>query len=234
MMEKFPVGLKENLAKIILAIFVLSILASAVSMAPVANAQGYPPHIPTLSPATPGPSASPSQQPAASSPTPSATQIPWTFPSTQPTTVPKAASSGFWSPLTIGVIVAALVAFAIPAVFFFMRRGKPRTLLEEDHSFNDKPQPTPSNRPAAPRYGQYAYQPSYQSSQPTRPTQTTRYGQPTSYGYNRPSSTPSVTTRSAPSSSYSKPAPYTRVCSHCKRTVRNDQNICPYCDKRIK
>jgi hypothetical protein len=233
MLEKFPVGLKENFAKLILALFVLSILASAVSMAPVANAQGYPPHIPTLSPTTP--SSSPSQQPAATaSPTPAATQIPWNFPSTQPTKVAKAESGGFWSPLTIGIIVAALVAFAIPAAFFFMRRGKPKTLLEEDHSYS-KPQPAPTSRPAAaPRYGQYAYQPSYQGSQPARPTQTPRYGQPTTYGYSRPSSTPSVTTRSAPSSSHSQPAPYTRVCSHCKRTVRNDQNICPYCDKRIK
>jgi hypothetical protein len=28
--------------------------------------------------------------------------------------------------------------------------------------------------------------------------------------------------------------PFTRVCSHCKRTVRDDLNICPYCSKRLK
>jgi RNA polymerase subunit RPABC4/transcription elongation factor Spt4 len=25
---------------------------------------------------------------------------------------------------------------------------------------------------------------------------------------------------------------HSKTCSHCKRTVREDQNICPYCNKK--
>jgi hypothetical protein len=28
--------------------------------------------------------------------------------------------------------------------------------------------------------------------------------------------------------------PFTKICRHCKRIVRDDQNVCPYCFKRLK
>lgn len=31
-----------------------------------------------------------------------------------------------------------------------------------------------------------------------------------------------------------QPPPYTKICKHCKRTVRDDLNVCPYCYKRLR
>ena len=225
MLEKSPLSLKKDLAKLTLALLVLTILASALALAPVAKAQGFP-SVPTLPPATPTPSPSP-KPPAAPSPSP--TEIPWNFPSYNPTKSPTV-EGGFWSPLTIGIVIVALVAFAVPATFLFMRRGKGKMLLDEERPINTLEFPATSNRSAVAS----RYQSSYQSQQPTRPTETTRYGQSPSYSYRQQPSSPSVTTRSTQPSSYSRPPPYTKICPHCKRDVRNDQNICPYCDKRLR
>jgi hypothetical protein len=232
MFKKSPVGLKEVLVKVTLTLLVLSILASAVAMVPVVKAQGYP-HIPTMPPstATPIPSPTPKPSPVVS---PSPTEIPWNFPSYNPTQSPTV-KGGFWSPLTIGIVVVALVAFAVPAVFFYTRRGKQKILLDEERPFNSPEFPAASNRSTvSSRYSQSSYQSSYQSQQSSKPTETTRYGQQPSYSYRQQQSNPSVTTRSTQTSSYSRPPPYTKICPHCKRGVRNDQNICPYCDKRLR
>jgi hypothetical protein len=109
-------------------------------------------------------------------------------------------------------------------------------LLGEERPFNKQEFPAASNRSAvSSRDSQSSYQPSYPSKVPAKPTETSRYGQPPSYGYRQQQSSPSVTTSSSTqSSSYSRPPPYTKICSHCKKAVRNDQNICPYCDKRLR
>lgn len=224
-------GLKEDLARVTIALLVLSILTSAVAIAPVARAQGYP-NVPTFPPATPTPSPSPKPSFA---PSPSPSEIPWIFPTYHPTTNPTVGSGGFWSPLTIGIIVAALVAFIVPAMFFYVRRGNRKMLLDEDRPFNTQELPAASDRSAVvSRYSQSSYQSSYQSQQSARPTETTRYGQQPSYSYRQQPSNASVTPRSTQPSSYSRPPPYTKICPHCKRAVRNDQNVCPYCDKRLK
>jgi hypothetical protein len=225
MLEKSPIGLKKDLARLMLALLVLTILTSAVATAPVTKAQGFP-NIPTLPPATTTPS--PSPKPSAS-PAPSPTEIPWNFPSYKPTKSPTV-ESGFWSPLTIGIVIVALVAFAVPATFLFIRRGKGKMLLDEERPINTIELPAMSNRSAVAS----RYQSSYQTQQSARPTETTRYGQSASYSYRQQPSSPSVTTRSNQPSSYSRPPPYTKICPHCKRTVRNDQNVCPYCDKRLR
>jgi Tol biopolymer transport system component len=116
-----------------------------------------------------------------------------------------------------------------------MRRGRGKMLLDEEHPLNTPEFSAASNRSTvSSRYSQSSYQSSYQSKMPTKPTETSRYGQTPSYAYRPQQSSPSVTTSSTPSSSYSRPSPYTKICSHCKRSVRNDQNICPYCDKRVR
>ncbi len=233
MLEKFPVGLKKHLAKVALALLFLSILTSVVAMAPVANAQGFP-NVPTFPPrtATPTPPPSPtSTQSAPASPSPSPTEFPWPSSTNNPSWSPTGVSGGFWSPLTIGLVaVVALVAFTIPAAFFYSRRGKRKMLLDEDRPFNTQELPAASNRSAV----SSRYQSSYQSQQTAKPAETSRYGQPPSYGYRQQQSGPSVTTSSPQSSSYSRPSPYTKICPHCKRGVRNDQNVCPYCDKRLR
>jgi hypothetical protein len=32
----------------------------------------------------------------------------------------------------------------------------------------------------------------------------------------------------------SQQAPFTKICRHCKRSVRDDLNVCPYCSKRLR
>ncbi len=232
MLKKSSVGLKKDLVKITLALLVLSIITSTATLAPVTNAQGYP-HVPTLSPSTPTPTPTPTptqSTPSSSSPSPSPTEFPWNFSTNAPTNSPKV-EGGFWSPLAIGIVVVALVAFAVPATFFYLRRGKGKMLLEQEQLLNTQDLPAASNRfGVSSRYSQS----SYQSQQPPKPSGTSRYGQPTSSSYRSQSSSPTLTSRSTQTSSYSRPAPYTKICPHCKKSVRNDQNICPYCDKRLK
>ena len=81
------------------------------------------------------------------------------------------------------------------------------------------------------RYSNYSYR---QSSAPTY----SRYGssQPVS-GYRSSSyasrySQPQSSYRPQ-QSGYSKPSAPSKTCPHCKRSVRIDQNVCPYCNKRI-
>jgi hypothetical protein len=236
MLEKSAVGLKKHLVKITLALLVLSIITSTITLAPITNAQGFP-HVPTLSPSTPTPTPSPTPtQSASASPSPSPTEFPWNFSTNAPTKSPTVEGAGFWSLLTIGIVVVALVAFAVPATFFYLRRGKGKMLLDEEQPINTQELPAASNRPAeSSRYSQSSYQSSYQSKMPAKPTEPSRYGQPPSYGYRQQQSSSSVAkSSSTESSSYSRPAPYTKICPNCKRSVRNDQNICPYCDKRLK
>jgi len=227
-----PLDLKKNLARATLALLVLSILTSAIAMAPLTKAQGFP-NIPTFPPSTPTPTPSPAPtQSGPASPSPSPTEFPWNFTSTNPTKRPTA-EGGFWSPLTIGIVaVAALAAFTVPAAFFFVRRGRGKMLLDEERPFNTQDFSSASNRSAEPsRYSQS----SYQSKKPSKPIETSGYGQTPRYGYRPQQSGPSATTSSpSQSSSYNRSSPYTKICSHCKRSVRNDQNICPYCDKRLK
>ena len=231
MLKKSPVDLKEILVKVSLALLVLSILASVIAIAPVVKAQGYP-NVPTFPPSTPTPIPSPTSKPSPTA-SPSPTEIPWNFPTYNPTQNPKA-EEGFWSPITIGIVAVALAAFTIPAAFFYIRRGKQEMLLDQERPINTPEFPAASNRySTTSRYGQSSYQSSYQSQQPVKPTETTRYGQSSSYGYRSQQSSSSVTTRSTQTSSYSRPSAYTKFCPNCKRAVRNDQNVCPHCDKRL-
>ena len=219
-------------SKLLIVVFIAILLYSTQVVPLISYCQPIPPkppeNVPTFAP-TPEPTSSPSPSPA-----PEATEAPWIYPTNQPTKIPIVKSGGFWSPLTIGIVAAALVAFSVSAALFYVRRGKRKMLFDEERRFNTQEPPATSNRSAViSRYNQ-SYQSSYQSQQPARPTQTSRYRQPSSYSHSPQSSSSSVTTPSTQSSSYSQPAPYTKICSHCKRTVRDDQNICPYCDKRLK
>jgi hypothetical protein len=102
-------------------------------------------------------------------------------------------------------------------VFFYTRRGKQKMLLDEEHPFNTPEFPAASNRSAvSSRNSQSSYQSSYQSQQSSKPSETTRYGQPSSYSYRPQQANPSVTTRSTQTSSYSRPPSYTKICPHCK------------------
>ncbi|MGA2682916.1 MAG: hypothetical protein ABSF44_14080 [Candidatus Bathyarchaeia archaeon] len=174
-----------------------------------------------------------------------------TFP---PTTT---SSGGFWSPTVIGVIVAVLIAFAISGVLLYSRSSKQRMMLERERE-RDRERtpygPEPSQAPYGPGGQPQGYghgpQPSTYNPAPSSPAGSSRYT-PYSYRqqstssyqsrYNQPSSyrTSSYASRYSqpssyrqPQSSYSRPPMHSKTCSNCKRTVREDQNICPYCNKR--
>jgi hypothetical protein len=138
------------------------------------------------------------------------TATPWTYPTHAPTSTPVAKAAEFLSPLVIGAIVAVVIAVAFPVAFMYRRRGKQETLLEEE-PLPYRPGPSaPSRRPTVnPRYNQ----PGNVGQQLSRPAVTTRYSQPSRYGQQKS---------------------YMKTCPRCQRNIRDDYNICPYCDKRLK
>ncbi len=166
-------------------------------------------------------------------------------------------SNGFWSPTVIGVIVAVLIAFAISGFLLYSRQGKQRMMLERERERDrERSSPYGQNSPQAP-YGPgggYGPQSSNYGPAPSGPAGSSRYTpyssrSPSSSGsyqsrYNQTSSyrpSPYASRYSQPSSyrqpqqqsSYSRPPSRSKTCSHCKRSVREDQNICPYCNKRV-
>lgn len=138
------------------------------------------------------------------------TETTWSYPTYRPTPSPVPASAGFWSPLVIGVIVTAVIAFIISITFVYRRRSKQETYLNEELPLY-KPKPSaPSKKPPV----------------------TTRYNQPSSYS--QQTSKPTTTTRPNQPPSYRQLPPFTKICPHCKQTVKDDYNLCPYCDKKLR
>jgi hypothetical protein len=132
------------------------------------------------------------------------------YPTYRPTQSPVAGSAGFWSPLVIAVIVAATLAVIVPVTFVYRSRGKQETLLDKEPLPYRSELPTPTNKPTVTsRYNQ----PSIYGQQLTKPVQTNRSSQPSPYG---------------------QQPPFTKICPRCKRIVKEDYNLCPYCDKKLK
>ena len=159
-------------------------------------------------PTTPTPTGMPTTGTSASTGTGTSTGL---TPTESPVTVN---SSGFWSPLAIA-ITAVVIAFAGFMTAVYVMRGRQKPLSYEEAS-RYEPRPstpsTPSMKPNAPSKINQPYR-SYQSSKINQPYQPSKINQPA----------PNI-----------QQPPYTRVCRHCKRTVRDDLNICPYCSKRLK
>jgi len=168
------------------------------------------------------------------------------------TTSPKTVSAGFLSPLTIGIILV-VVALAIFVTAIYVRRGRPKSSSYQEAS-RYEPRPSTPSQPNAPSsinqpyqsskvsqsYPYQPYQPSsinqpYQSSKvsksyPYQPYQSSKVSQPyQSYPY-QPYQSSKINQQAT---SIQQPRG-TTVCRNCKRTVRDDLNICPYCSKRIK
>jgi hypothetical protein len=151
------------------------------------------------------------------------TRVPVTFVNVAP-----AGGGGFWSPITIAV-TAVVVAFAIfMTAVYVMRSGKPKPLpYKEGSALEPRPlgpaPPTYNQQPpySSPGMGQsspYGQRPSYSSS---RMGQSSPYGQRPSYS----------SSRMGQQSTYGQRM---ITCPNCKRAVRDDQNVCPYCSKRLK
>jgi hypothetical protein len=147
--------------------------------------------------------------------------------------------SGFWSPLAIG-IVALVVAVACFTTVVFVRRGRQGPGSAEAYS-NYKPQPSVENtqtyasKATVQATSPYGYRSSTQTTSPYGYRSSTQTTSP--YGY-RSSVQP---TRSTAPPQFnqdvtSRPAPptHTKVCKYCKRDVRDDFSVCPYCFKKLK
>jgi len=159
--------------------------------------------------------------------------------------------SGFWSPLAIG-IVAFVVAVACFTTFVFVRRGREGPVRLEDDS-RYKPSPSAENtqafnpRPTVQETSPYGYRSSTQQTSPYGYRSSTQRA--SSYGYRSSvqqtspysyRSSVSPTRSTAPpqfvqtAANRVQPPAHTKICRHCKREVREDLSICPYCFKKLK
>ena len=130
-----------------------------------------------------------------------------------PTDSPITEGAGFWSPVTVALIAAA-IASASFITFFYIRRGKQEPPLTQD---------TTPYKPRSPIQETSSYKPGLSVQQPP------------SYNYRSPGSStgPTAPTRLSQTAVYRSQTP-TKICRHCKQNVREDMNVCPYCFKRLR
>jgi hypothetical protein len=147
--------------------------------------------------------------------------------------------TGFWSPLAIG-IVAFVVAVACFATVVFVRRGRQGPVSVEDNS-NYKPSVSVENtQPYKPKStvqetSPYGYRSSTQQTAPYSYRSSVQRASPYSYR----SSVPPTRSTAPPQFNQTvtnrpQPPAHTKICKHCKREVRDDLNVCPYCMKKLK
>jgi len=159
--------------------------------------------------------------------------------------------SGFWSPLAIG-IVAFVVAVACFATVVFVRRGrqgpvsveddssyKPRSSVDNTQPFNPKSTVQETSpygyRSSTQQTSPYGYKSSTQQTSPYGYRSSAQQTSPYSYRYSVPptkSTAPPQFNQTATNRPQS-PA-HTKICKHCKREVRDDLHVCPYCLKKLK
>lgn len=159
--------------------------------------------------------------------------------------------SGFWSPLVVG-IVAFVVAIACFTTVVFVRRGRQGPVSVEDNSSYKPSSSVENTQPYKPKStvqetSPYGHRSSVQQTSPygyrSSVQQTSPYGyrsstqQTSPYGYR--SSVPPTRSRAPPQFNQTatnrlQPPAHTKICKHCKREVRDDLNVCPYCLKKLK
>lgn len=167
-------------------------------------------------------------------PTTSSSENPIEHPYYQPTPSPRTENSGFWSPLTIGIIAAALIVFFVPATLMYTKRNKQKLFLDKEPSIlpphTQEPPVAPNRATATTRYSRLQFQ----SQQQTTPVTNAQYNQQPSHIYSQQLTKPPANTQATQSQSYNRQQSFTKVCPRCKKSVRDDLNICPYCDKRLR
>jgi hypothetical protein len=134
---------------------------------------------------------------------------------------PTAKKASFWSAQVIAVIIAiAAIAIVTPIMLIYRRRGKQEMLVEEEYQpYKPQPSPTPIKKtnPAS-KYDQFP---------------TTRYSQAASYSptlTKKPALTPA---RNQLGGSVRQQF-NTKICPHCRQTIRDDYNVCPVCRKKLR
>lgn len=155
------------------------------------------------------------------------TYTPFTYPTIQPQ------NSGI-SPLIIGLIVVVVaVAVIVPVFFMFFRNSSPkRDRLDREPTYRPEPY-APVERPAPPSSP-------YNSPTSRYSTPTSRYSSPSSSRYTQNTAYSRYSARPTYANNYSAPASSVqqstsgKVCPNCKRTVKGDYSVCPYCYKKMR
>ena len=157
------------------------------------------------------------------------TFTPFVYPTIQP-------QNAGLSPLIIGLIVAVVaIAVIVPITFMMFRNRTPKRdrLLDREPTYRPDPY-APVERPA-PTPSPYS-QPTSRYSTPTSrysSPSTSRYTQSTAYSRYSARPTTVADRYSSPSSSVQQTSSG-RTCPNCKRTVKGDYSVCPYCYKRMR
>lgn len=154
----------------------------------------------------------------AASPTPEPEETPNETPEETPilggpTVSPLTEGTGFWSPLAVALIAAAIASASL-VTFIYVRRGKQEPPLTQDN--------TP-------------YKPRSQAQEPSSYKPGSSVQQPTPYSYRLSGSSTATTAPTGISQvAANRSQVSTKVCKHCKQNVREDMNVCPYCFKRLR
>ncbi|MCW4024387.1 MAG: hypothetical protein NWF01_05045 [Candidatus Bathyarchaeota archaeon] len=174
------------------------------------------------------------------------------------------ADAGFFNTTNIAIIVVVLVAIFVPLTLLYMRRGGNRRDMYNERRGEGPGGPMgpgpydggyggPGGAP--PRYGgappAYGAPQGYGGGMPSPYARSGGYGgspyaRPAGYGaapggygssYGRPMAPAPSRYGSAPGGyggGYGRPMGGMRVCPNCRTPVRDDQNICPTCRRRLR
>ena len=142
-----------------------------------------------------------------------------TFTVTKPTfgtqTKAPTTNAGFWTLLTTAIVAAFSAGATCFAVYFYVnRRRHDKPSVASEKNSVDKPKTSTQTLP-------YRY----------KSPQETLSSQKSEVPHARSTLSPKIN-QAAPN--HSQPATLTKMCKHCKRQVRDDLNICPYCMKKLK
>ena len=156
------------------------------------------------------------------------TYTPFIYPTLQPQ------NSGL-DPLIIGLIVVVVaVGVIVPVFFLFVRNRSPKRdrLLDREPTYRPEPY-APVERPTPPSpYSQPASRYSTPTSRYSSPS-TSRYTQTTAYSRYSARPTTMADRYSAPSSNAQQTSSG-KTCPNCKRTIKGDYSVCPYCYKKMR
>lgn len=183
----------------------------------------------------PGPSPTPISSPYSSSSSTSGSSSSSTPPGssyTYPIITHQPQSAGFWSTPTIAAVIVIVALAVVVSAFLLQRtRSKREMLLRKEQLSYQSQSPTQTSRPnETPRYGQ----PAHSQSQYAKPSSQYSSLNPYPQQYSQ-KTTGFVATKSVnPPSSYGQQLAPSKMCPHCKRMVKADYSICPYCDKRLR
>ena len=179
------------------------------------------------SPPTSSPSSSSSTSGSSSSSTSSGSTY---YPYPIVTSLPK--SAGFWSTPTIAAVIVIVALAAVVSAFLLQRTRSKREMLLKKEPLSYQPQsPMQTSRPnETPRYGQ---SPPYSQSRYNQPSSQSSSLSPYAQRYSQ-QTTEFAMTKSMTSSSSGQQLTSGKTCPHCKRIVKADYSICPYCNKKLK